>query len=734
MRVQRLALTSLFCLPLFAGNATANVGIDASEGLSLPQIENHEEAELIASTLDGQLPRVADEPLGVTFGAFGRSFDLLLTPSPIIDPAVTRTFVAGEAGEEEILTENYSYWGEVLGDDGSSVAVTLMHGALKGLVQTSDDMYVLEPRALYDSAADGASVIVYRVFDNPIPDFEDEADILSTLDEPSAESDQLHFSRTARRGHAIRHASGYLRRRHALTDVPQESMVLTNGQLQRYDIGTMADFPFYSVVHQGNETAAIQDMDATVNTVSMLYRDSVLVALRVGGRKVYTSAAAQAADGIASCPLTCKTATSFSPGNKCTSNSDCSSGTCQQIPTPYTTCASGTPNAGKACLGIADCGNISGSCSGPTIGARVCDRGSNDGKVCTSSSQCGSGFSCQTLATRARFSAGRYRTCNNCGHTIDTANTGTVHLFSGCQVYAGEGSPVVCGSEGAGSCSTDQHLRVCLNAPHVSCITNSDCTAAQAPCVKQTALLAFSTFGHEIGHGLIATGEHDDGASCGAYTGAGLRVTREACAGGTNKDKMCTDAAAATDCPGSTCSIANTRLCTNAVASVCVDDSDCGGGGVVCQGPRNRRCIGGTTPGQTCNASYRTCVGGSNPGTSCYVEAPVCSGGGTCTGAYSMCGGGGTCTGAPMNWRVYFMGGGGWGGFSPCSKSKIATTLSGNPVCLADISCGDVNLSGPVPNARLVCYGGSSPGVNCNSNTDCGAGGACNNISITASE
>jgi hypothetical protein len=74
-----------------------------------------------------------------------------------------------------------------------------------------------------------------------------------------------------------------------------------------------------------------------------------------------------------------------------------------------------------------------------------------------------------------------------------------------------------------------------------------------------------------------------------------------------------------------------------------------------------------------------------------------------------------------MNWRVYFEGGGGWGGFSPCSQDKIATYLSTNPVpaCLADVNCGDVNISG------IVCTSGSSPGAPCFTNTDCGSGGTC---------
>lgn len=603
--------------------------------LSISQIRNHRES--IVSVLSGgdKLPTRADKNLKIGFRAYKRDFVLNLAPSSVVDELETKTYVVDDEGTHEIPTINYSYAGVVEGQEDSIATVTLVNGSLSGVVIVNGTIYGIEPRKKYDANDTSGGIVVYRASENPMLDNPDGPD--GALDQTEeAESASEYASRVARTvapdGVTVAAGGG-------------GRILLSNGTLKRLDLGLVADYPFVTVVHAGNVDNAIADMDSAINVADALTRGSaprakgsVAVTMRVTQRVAYATEAAQVTDGIARCNLTCRTASTLAPGNRCSSNTDCSGAgvTCQQAPDNIKTCSGGT-QAGKTCIGNADCASP-GTCTGSEVNPKLCRGGSDDGKICqttncsTYGNCCAGGAACQGFATRIGDSVGLYRTSNT--HAITTSNSGKVHLFSGCRLFGSYAANKICDTaHSEGSWSLTQHWE------------------------GDDALSNAGVFAHENGHTLGAPHDNQpDVSDCGA-----LQITRKVCASGSDQNKMCDDTY--TCAGGAACSVDNKRTCSSGSnpGAYCIDNADCTGGGT-CGGPKNRLCVGGANDGQVCNQDYSMCTGG-------------------------------TCTGAPMNWGIYPMSGSGiLGGYSPCSRGKINAILA-TASCLTALDCGDVNKS-----------------------------------------
>jgi hypothetical protein len=470
-------------------------------------------------------------------------------------------------------------------------------------------------------------------------------------------------------------------------------------------VGLMADAAFVNRNHAGVTADAVADMQLAINTADTYFRGSnptangsVPLTLAIGPIVAYTSETQQELDGIHSCPtMICERAGVNNPGAKCDDVYDCIIGStaveCIEEPGEIATCSSGTYK-GKVCFGDFECPGS--TCSGPEVPVLLCDGdptnpATADGRLCqTSNSNCSlfgnccpAGTSCNSTGTRAAQAAGRYRT--ESGNSISTTNSGSIHLFTGCNIYQrGVSNGHACGTLAAGSWSLSEHPKACALSGQ-DCISAGDCATGTGPCTPASALADVSLVAHELGH--TAGANHDDSVgACGP-----LRITEKACLAGTAAGKMCVATCASNvdcvrlnctlgscqDCPGSTCTALNRRVCSGS-GNDCFVDTNCASG-ETCGGPLNKLCVGGLTPGSVCNASHTN-------------ECP----GDLVTPA-------GTCTGAPMNWHIYLESGSysKIGGFSPCSRAAILSRINAvaplqPPTCYTNVDCGDLNRSGSI--------------------------------------
>lgn len=713
--------------------------------LSLTDIKNHRESEILALTRDGIFPDGARENLRVTFRAYRRTFELELAPSSIVDEQ-TKTYIVDDEGYHEISRPNRSFVGRVAGEEDSDVRVTLSGGALLGVVRINETFYAIEPRSDFDQAAPSGSVIVYRSSENPFVSFPDG-------DEEQA-GDELGLAANLAITLERLKSSGIT----AIPDRPAPNWVYTAGELRRHSMGLIGDLAFYqsqnkvcsgdtsfgcavdtdcSALGKGTCTVpdanrALDDMEDAINAADLAFRNTIPVGLRISSMVLFTTSAAQAGSQLKSCPLLClTTGGSPSPGNVCTTNSECAAGSSCRFSNKLNFCQNANSLNGKLCAGNADCGGGSATCDGDPQNATVCIDGPQDGKLCQKSPNCSAYGNCCSLGddacrdpgARARIAAGKYRIapkacvggttdgylcsvnadCQSPGTCtglpkINTKNSGAIHIYTGCSIFLGAGSQPLCTTSQA----ADLDVRSCSITQHNN--------------AGWTALERRGVFVHEVGHTF--GGKHDHQSEC---EGLELAIEPDVCAiGGPREYLMCD---AHTECQkgctggptpgivcsinadcgvGGTCTSAPTALCNkqnkrvcNGTSTICVDDSDCAVG-VSCLGPANRLCVGGSKAGKICNTAYS----------------------GMCPG--------GSCTGAPMNWDLYGLGGSGLRGYSPCSQVSINNYLDGNPTCLHGLVCGDLNKSG-----GSYCVGGSEPNSACTANSDCAGAGTCTKVCST---
>lgn len=623
---------------------------------------NEVESHLVVYRSDGRLPEIADEVLEAEFSAFSRVFQLRLVPSPVIDPNVTESFVSDDHGTRKVATRNHSYFGSVAGESESTVRLTLVAGAMKGIVRIGGEIYFVEPARSSRPAAKAGDIVVYRASENPPPELPE--DDVSDLEHTSANvlrSLSAADEEVLSGDESVSPVRGQDASNSAHITYDNDGQAPTDTFLRRLDMGLVADSRFYLVNHGGltaqtpeeieaAEWATFADMEAAVNTTDAIYRNTVNVTLRIVKQQILKTTAEETAAGIPHCPTICMSDPSpapqvANPGTACLVNADCAvAGTsCQQAPSKSRRCSGGS-NPGRACFTNLDCPG--GSCGGSSTDTELCYGGTASGRLCqsngcTAAGNCctGSGSACQTLYQGPSRMTGRYR--NQGSGPFTKSNTAVLHLFSGCLLYGGSATSRICGANGSSlSGSVSGHFQD-IGGP------------------ASSAADGFFTFAHETGHNLMSSfSPHDNQDSCGAVVLEGdifstnLKILRRRCVSGPLVDEMCDDD---DECAGiaGACQIPNERRCDLPPpfgTTVCARGSDCPSG----------LCL--TT------VSDRTCMGGTDDGKMCreFPTPDACPSG--------------TCSGAPMSWNIYLMSSGILGGFSPCSKDFIADNLADFPM------------------------------------------------------
>ena len=102
-------------------------------------------------------------PFDLTFGK--TTFTVVLEPAPVF-PEEGVTFVEfGKDGKakETVVQGNFTYAGEILGEDPATteVRLSIANGTLEGYVLTSDDWWIIEPLVRYDPKAASDQYLVY---------------------------------------------------------------------------------------------------------------------------------------------------------------------------------------------------------------------------------------------------------------------------------------------------------------------------------------------------------------------------------------------------------------------------------------------------------------------------------------------------------------------------------------------------------------------------------------------
>ena len=104
------------------------------------------------------------EVVRVSFGAFARTFALLLEPSDPFAPGALDVWIDAGGRVEETPSPAF-YSGTLVGAPDAWVRLALRHGALDGVVWTADEVYFLEPAGHFDSAAPVDATVAYRLRD-----------------------------------------------------------------------------------------------------------------------------------------------------------------------------------------------------------------------------------------------------------------------------------------------------------------------------------------------------------------------------------------------------------------------------------------------------------------------------------------------------------------------------------------------------------------------------------------
>jgi hypothetical protein len=399
-------------------------------------------------------------------------------------------------------------------------------------------------------------------------------------------------------------------------------------------------------------------------------------------------------------------------GASCHVNSDCGNGhTCHNAQAG--SCSGGTATS---CLHNSDCG--SGTCNNLTQGTCTCNSGNDcpgNNNTCSPSfypsftfntpltaqpaNQCGRvDFSDFHVATSAQVSGNSCSTNADCGYgaTCSGAN-GIVGTCSSQACDADQSTSSQCGDSNF-SCPGG-------TAGKCGCYSNNDCSSMGAgtcpggslgTCGSTTCVLGSSCTSGTCTGGTAGT--------CSCY------ASSECSGGGT-----CSGSARQGSCSGhghATCDTAanchNGDTCNGAVAGTCSvktcgSASDCSATGATCTGGVSGKCA--CESSSQCN-SHDSCGGtislGTCTGATCYANADCTAGNGTCTGSPSdgTCAAN-TCTSnsqcSSLTWNV---GHGTVTGQEQCTSSGGGgNTCNG---CFTNFDC---------PGATSTCVGGAAPGT-----------------------
>ena len=106
----------------------------------------------------------ADGRTRLALRAFGRDFEFVLEPSPLLAPGA-RTIVVEADGARVEESKNNLFRGHLADNPEATVRVALEDGALVGSVREADQTWLFEPLQRYERGASPSATIVYRAAD-----------------------------------------------------------------------------------------------------------------------------------------------------------------------------------------------------------------------------------------------------------------------------------------------------------------------------------------------------------------------------------------------------------------------------------------------------------------------------------------------------------------------------------------------------------------------------------------
>lgn len=209
-----------------------------------------------------------DGSLGISFQAFGRSFDLVLEKNSLFsshaeDVWVNRKGTTNEHNRSKPQAQVYK--GQVGGETDSWVRMSVRGDTLDGVVRSQGELYFVEPAARFFRAPGEPGMVVYRVSDTA----SELGPGSCALENPAIEQ-ALAASESA-----IASPSRIL----------PELQTLAATTLKQIDIALVADYEYYA--EHGAASAA--DMQALINQVDGILQSELGLTLRVSTTVVHTS-------------------------------------------------------------------------------------------------------------------------------------------------------------------------------------------------------------------------------------------------------------------------------------------------------------------------------------------------------------------------------------------------------------------------------------------------------------
>jgi len=207
------------------------------------------------------------EQLHLSFNAFGKQFDLQLEPNDLIAPHSQNIWI-GDGTENIESSTPLFYKGEIKGQPGSWVRISMKNGIMDGMIQTQDETYFVEPGERFLSGASSHKAVMYRQSD-AVSDWKPGS---CALDHPAVASAMAQ------------HAS----KAEPLSDydaMRAELQALAGSTLEQINIGIVADYEYF----QKHGASSAADMQNIINQVDGIFRAELGVTLRVTKTVVYTT-------------------------------------------------------------------------------------------------------------------------------------------------------------------------------------------------------------------------------------------------------------------------------------------------------------------------------------------------------------------------------------------------------------------------------------------------------------
>jgi hypothetical protein len=200
----------------------------------------------------------------LSFGAFGRRFDLDIEPNDLFDRGSPTIWLGNDAPPSDAATPLLLYKGRLRGSPDSWVRIGLINGVLHAMIWTPDEVVMLQPRGELDGS-ESSETVAYR-----------SSDIDSALLPPA--SCGVVGDGTAHMGVpdalvAQRQADGGS----AQAAATEEAAVVL-----------VADFEYYSKLAHGTESDA--DLRYLVSLVDAIYEREVNISLSVASTIIFTNA------------------------------------------------------------------------------------------------------------------------------------------------------------------------------------------------------------------------------------------------------------------------------------------------------------------------------------------------------------------------------------------------------------------------------------------------------------